>query len=238
MRIAVISDIHGNLAALQAVLEDLPRHDVDTICCGGDLVGYGPFPNEVIALLRSANIPCVMGNYDDAVGNRRITCGCAFPDQDTAGIANRSLEWTGARVSEENREYLKNLPFALDVGTASCSVHIVHGSPRRLNEYLHQEIGEKELNEFLCECTAQVVVCGHTHVPYYKNIAGKLLVNAGSVGQPKHGNPRASYCIIDINGQVGVRIHYLPYDFESTAQAISANGLPEALAQIIRTGRG
>ncbi|PKM81654.1 MAG: YfcE family phosphodiesterase [Firmicutes bacterium HGW-Firmicutes-14] len=237
MKIAVISDIHGNLAALQAVLADIEHKGPDYVCCAGDLVGYGPFPNEVINVIRENKIPSVLGNYDDAIGNRRIVCGCDYKDDESAAIGSASIQWTSEQITEENRAFLKDLPFGIDLGTENCGVRVVHGSPRRLNEYLHQELEEKVLNELLVECTAGVIVCGHTHVPYFKHIGGKLLVNAGSVGKPRHGDPRASYSVVEINGTARAKIYYVEYDVESTAGAIIEKGLPEVLAQKIRTGR-
>jgi putative phosphoesterase len=236
MKIAVISDIHGNLAALQAVLKDIETKGVDFIICAGDLVGYGPQPNEVISILRESNISSVMGNYDQAVANSQSSCGCNYTDDELARAGAASLCWTSGILTDESREYLLRLPFELDIGTDNSSVKIVHGSPRRINEYLHQELSDKEVNALLMECTAEVLVCGHTHIPYIKALGGKLLVNAGSVGKPKHGDPRASYCIIEINGCNKAEICYIEYDCESTARKIIETGLPELFAKSIRTG--
>ncbi len=235
MRIAVISDIHGNLSALNAVLDDIEKKGVDSVCCAGDLVGYGPFPNEVIDLLREKHIASVMGNYDYAVGNSRIVCRCRYKDEEAAQIGAASLQWTTENVTGSNREYLRMLPFEIAVGTDNCGVRLIHGSPRRFYEYLDKDLDDRELNKLLFECVADVLVCGHTHIPYARWLAEKLVVNAGSVGKPRGGDPRASYCIIKINGKPEAEICYVEYDIESTARAIIEKGLPAKLADNLRT---
>ena len=236
MRIAVISDIHGNLEALRAVLADIEKREVDMVYCAGDIVGYGPFPNEVIALLQEKSISSVMGNYDDTIGNSRLVCGCDYKDELSARIGALSVQWTADNVTEANRQFLSRLPFEIDIATDNYSVKVVHGSPRRINEYLHRDLSTKEINRILVECTADILVCGHTHIPYERSVGNKLLVNAGSVGKPKHGDPSASYCIIEIHDITSVNIMYVSYDYDITARAIIEKGLPEELAEIIRKG--
>ncbi len=237
MRIAVISDIHGNVEALRQVLADIGKRGVDSICCAGDIVGYGPFPNEAVQLLRERNIPSVMGNYDDTIGNSRLVCGCDYKDEESARIGAFSVQWTAENVSTENKLYLRQLPFEIDMGTENTRIRIVHGSPRKLNEYLSEDLSDKEINRILMECTADILVCGHTHVPFIKTVGGKLLVNAGSVGKPKHGDPRASYVIIEVNGQSTAEIIFVKYDAELTARAMEEKGLPDGLVDVIRTGK-
>ena len=237
MRLAVISDIHGNLEALKKVLADIEKRGVDTICCAGDIVGYGPFPNEVIQLLRERKIPSVMGNYDDTIGNSRLICGCDYKDEEAALIGAFSVQWTSENVTAENKLYLKQLPFGIDMGTENAGIRIVHGSPRKLNEYLYESLADKEVNSILMECTADILVCGHTHIPFTRLVGGKLLVNAGSVGKPKHGDPRASYTVIEVNGNSRAEIIFVEYDAASTAKAMAERGMPEGLIAIIRTGK-
>ncbi|MCL6635040.1 MAG: metallophosphatase family protein [Peptococcaceae bacterium] len=239
MRIAVISDIHANIAALEAVLKDIEGRAADALICTGDLVGYAPFPNEVIGLIRERQIACVMGNYDDAIGNYRLICGCDYRDAAAQELGERSIAWTRERVTEENKEFLRNLPAGICLQAGGLNVRFVHGSPRRLNEYLHEDVGDGYLKELLAEARADVLVCGHTHVPYHKRLgAGRHVVNAGSVGKPKHGDPLAVYAVLDLGGEVKVEFRKVQYDYESTARAIEASGLPEEFAGALRTGRG
>lgn len=237
MKIAVISDIHSNIYALEEVLKDIHNRNVDLTVCVGDLVGYCTFPNEVIDLIRKENILIIMGNYDDAVGNIRIACGCDYPDPKDAENAAASLSWTIKNTSEENRKYLRSLPSEIKFIFEGKEISFVHGSPRRINEYLKENSEEaKEVMEYFTE---DILVCGHTHKPYYKMYGDKMLINAGSVGKSKTGKPDANYVIIDINKEeVQVDIVEVIYNFEKTAKAIEEAGLPKEFAELIRTGRG
>lgn len=238
MKIAVISDIHSNIGALKAVLYDIEKKQVDAVVCAGDLVGYCPYPNEVIDLIRERKIKCVMGNYDDAIGNSRVVCGCDYSDEKAREIGERSLSWTGEHILPENKEFLRNLPREIYLITKNIKVNIVHGSPRQLNEYLYENINNRYLEELLIESHSDVLICGHTHIPYHKVInRHKHIINAGSVGRPKHGDPQAIYSIVEIDDQVKVTFHKVPYDYESTAAAIISAGLPEEFAAELRTGR-
>lgn len=236
MKIAVISDIHSNIYALEEVLKDIHNRNVDLTVCVGDLVGYCTFPNQVIDLIRKENILTIMGNYDDAVGNIRIACGCDYPDPKDAENAAASLSWTIKNTSEENRKYLRRLPSEIKFIFEGKEISFVHGSPRRINEYLKENSEEaKEVMEYFTE---DILVCGHTHKPYYKMYGEKMLINAGSVGKSKTGKPDANYVIVDINKEeVQVDIIEVPYDFEKTAKAIEEAGLPKEFAELIRNGR-
>lgn len=238
MKIAVISDIHSNIEALKAVLKDIDERQADTVACAGDLVGYLPFPNEVIDLVRRKNIDCVMGNYDDAIGNTRPVCGCEYKDDRARELGERSLAWTNKCVTEENKAFLRGLPREINLTINNYNVKIVHGSPKHLNEYLYEDISDDYLKELLAESRTDVLICGHTHIPYHKKLNNnKHLINAGSVGKPKHGGPQATYTLIEIDKVVTVKFHKVPYDFESTAFAVLSSGLPEEFAAEIRTGR-
>lgn len=238
MKIAVISDIHSNIGALEAVLEDIDKRRPDTVICAGDLVGYAPFPNKVIELLKKRRIPCVMGNYDDAIGNERLVCGCDYKDAKAQELGECSIAWTRKNVTEEDKEFLRSLPEEIHFRVGKYYVKIVHGSPRRLNEYLCEDIADEYLIELLAESNSDVLVCGHTHIPYYKKLGDdKHVINAGSVGKPKHGDPQAVYALLEIDRKVRVNFHKVRYDYESAARAIEAAGLPKEFAASLGTGR-
>lgn len=238
MKIAVISDIHANIGALEAVLKDIDGRQPDAIICAGDLVGYAPFPNEVITLIKEKEITCVLGNYDDAIGNARLVCGCEYKDAKARELGERSIAWTREHTTEENKEFLRNLPTEIHFKAGKYAVKFVHGSPRRLNEYLCEDISDEYLKELLAESKAEVLICGHTHIPYHKRLGdGKHVINAGSVGKPKHGDPQAVYALIEISKTVQVDFRKVPYDFESAARAVETSGLPEDFAANLRTGR-
>ena len=243
MRLAVISDIHSNIFALDAVLNDVGSRNVDLVICTGDLVGYATFPNEVINTVRKNKILTIMGNYDDAVGNYRLVCGCDYPDPKDAEKAAKSMAFSLENTSDENKDYLRSLPKYAVLNVGSKTIRFVHGSNRIINEYLKEN--SKEADEVMGEINEDILVCGHTHIPYFKYYGEKLLVNAGSVGKPKTNNPDANYIIIDIKNyeedkveksEVNVEIIEVPYDFEKVAKAIEESDLPNDFARLIRTG--
>lgn len=244
MKIAVISDIHSNIYALDAVLADIETKDIDMTVCTGDLVGYGTRPNEVIETLKKNKILTIMGNYDDAIGNLKIVCGCDYPDPKDAEKAGLSMHFTGQTTTNENKEYLRNLPKELIFTFDNKTIRFVHGSTRLINEYLKEN--SKEADEVMSELVEDILVCGHTHIPYAKYYREKLLINAGSVGKPKTGNPNANYVIIDIKNEdeiaktpskVEAEIIEVKYDFKKMANEIEADEiLPNDFARLIREG--
>lgn len=236
MRIATISDIHSNLYALNEVLADIEKRNVDMVVCTGDLVGYATRPNEVIETLRKNKVLTIMGNYDEAIGNFKIICGCDYPDPKDAENASLSMKFTSEETTDENKAYLRNLPKEAVISFNNKTIRFVHGSTRLINEYLKEN--SKEANEVMNNLDEDIWVCGHTHIPYVKYYGKKLLVNAGSVGKSKTGSPNANYVIIDIiDSIVEVEIIEVFYDFEKVAKEIEGNKiLPNDFARLIREG--
>ncbi len=236
MRIATISDIHSNLYALNEVLADIEKRNVDMVVCTGDLVGYATRPNEVIEILRKNKVLTIMGNYDEAIGNFKIICGCDYPDPKDAENASLSMKFTSEETTDENKAYLRNLPKEAVISFNNKTIRFVHGSTRLINEYLKEN--SKEANEVMNNLDEDILVCGHTHIPYAKYYGKKLLVNAGSVGKSKTGSPNANYVIIDIiDSIVEVEIIEVFYDFEKVAKEIEENKiLPNDFARLIREG--
>ncbi|MCX8130946.1 MAG: metallophosphatase family protein [Clostridia bacterium] len=236
MKFAVIGDIHSNIYALESVIEDIKKKDVDLILCTGDMVGYAPFPNEVIDMIRANNILSVQGNYDKAIGNSELVCGCDYKDEKQLELAGMSVMFTNKTITEKNRKYLKELPGKVTLKAGEYSICLVHGSPRKINEYLFEE--SDEVKEVTKELEEDILICGHTHKPYYNVINGKHIVNSGSAGKPKHGNPNATYVILNINDtDINVDIVEVPYDYEKTATAIENTGLlPDEFACLLRKG--
>jgi putative phosphoesterase len=237
MRVAVISDIHSNIYALEAVLEDIATRNIDRIFCAGDLVGYTPYPNEVIEKIRSKEIPTVQGNYDEAVGNEKAVCGCDHETERGQKIAGASMNFTVVETSEENKKFLRELPEQLEFNLGEYEVLLVHGSPRRLNEYLYA--GSEQIEEVLAEVDADILVCGHTHLPYHRLIAGQHVINVGSVGKPKHGNPNSIYTIIEVDkGQVTTEFIEVSYPVEKVTAEIGKTALADEVIEDLRSGRG
>jgi putative phosphoesterase len=236
MKLAIFSDIHGNLPALEAVLADIQSQHVDATYCLGDLVGYAAFPNEVVDRIRGARIPTVMGNYDEGVGFDRDECGCAFRDAAEKALGDRSLAWTRAHTTAENKAFLRTLQHEIRFEADAKRVLLVHGSPRRINEYLFEDRPLSSFQRLAASSTADVLVYGHTHKPYTKRVDDVLFVNAGSVGKPKDGDWRACYALIEPDALEPVRFVRLQYDVTRVADAIRHSELPHEFATDIERG--
>jgi putative phosphoesterase len=220
MKIGLMADPHSNLAALKAVLKDMPR--VDQTICIGDLVGYAAEPNEVVNLARSKRIQAVMGNHDYAAVTRDV--------RGFNPLAAQAALWTAEKLSGENLKFLSNLPTQLKIDLKQ-KLYVVHGSPRDpLNEYVFPDYPNRELARILEGVDAEIVALGHTHVPMKRMIMGKLIVNPGSVGQPRDRDPRASYVVLTLGEEIEVSYKRVEYDTEATARKIRTAGLPEELA--------
>jgi putative phosphoesterase len=238
MRIAIFSDIHGNLHALRAVLADIATQQPDAVYCLGDLVGYGAFPNEVIELIRKRGFATIMGNYDDGVGNDREDCGCAYTTEEGRRLGQLSIQWTREQVTAENKAFLRSLLPQIRLEIEGHTVLLVHGSPRRINEYLYEDRTPASIEHILQGIKADVLVCGHTHLPYVKQFGSTLLVNNGSVGKPKDGDPRAAYALLEVGAEINASIRRVTYDVQAAANAVRASGLPAHFADLLIKARG
>jgi len=231
MRIAVITDIHGNLAALEAALAALESVGVDGIYCGGDLVGYGPNPNEVCALIQDRGIPTIYGNYDYAIARNLTDCGCAYVTPHDRELGQKSIDWTLAHANARSKAFMSELPFDLRFAMGNQRIRLVHGSPRKVNEYLFEDKPESLYNRLAGSAECDVLVFGHTHKPWIHTYGGVQFVNCGSVGKPKDGDPRAAFAILElVDGRVVASIERVPYDAEAVAQEVEAVGLPSEFA--------
>jgi putative phosphoesterase len=239
MRLVTFSDIHGNLHALLAVLDDISQQHPDAVYCLGDLIGYGAFPNEVIDLVRSTGYPTIMGNYDDGVGFDRDTCGYAYRDAESRHLGDLNLMWTKDAVTPENKAFLRGLLKEVRFDVSGKRVLLVHGSPRKINEYLFEDRPRWSFEHLARDSSADLIVCGHTHMPYTKDVNGVLFVNDGSVGKPKDGDARAGYAVIDISAKrIEVVFRRVPYDVEAAASAVRASGLPMHYADVLCSATG
>lgn len=239
-RVAIFSDIHANLPALEAVLNDMDERKLTERYCLGDLVGYATFPNEVVRIVREAGITTIMGNYDLGVGNSSDDCGCAYKDELSEALGKRSIAWSNKHTTEENKAYLRGLPPRIGFELGGLRVALVHGSPRRVNEYLYEDRPDSSLERLLDMVESDVMVCGHTHIPYHRVLpSGRHVINEGSVGKPKDGDPRACYVVLEAEGrELEVRFIRVPYDVERAARAIEASEMPHEYGAMLRTGTG
>ena len=198
-RVAIFGDLHGNSAATAATLAAIQRAEPDAVYCLGDLVGYGAFPTETVELARARAIPVVMGNYDDGVGFDRDDCGCAYKDAGEEARGQESLFWTRRETTADNKAYLRTLLPEIRFEVEGVRFRLVHGSPRRMNEYHFADRDPRSLARIARGADCDVLVFGHTHRPWIREIESVLMVNAGSVGKPKDGDPRAAWAIFDVS---------------------------------------
>jgi predicted phosphodiesterase len=242
--ITIFGDIHANLPALEAVFQDMDARSLANLYCLGDLVGYGTFPNEVIRLIRERGIPTLMGNYDQGVGLSSDDCGCAYKTDVDRKRGERSIAWSNAQTTDENKAFLRALPAHIPLQMDDLKVLLVHGSPRKVNEYLFEDRPDDYFERIMDIAEAEVLVCGHTHLPYHKVLpSGRHVINAGSVGKPKDRDPRAGYITLSVSGRdVNVDFIRVVYDIERAAQAIELTpedgGMPYPYAQMLREGAG
>lgn len=239
-QITVFGDIHANLPALEAVFADMDARGLDNRYCLGDLVGYGVWPNEVVAAIREREIPTIMGNYDQGVGHNSDDCGCAYRTAEAQALGARSIAWSKTHTNAQNKAYLRQRPATIPLQSGGLRVLLVHGSPRKVNEYLYQDRPEASLERLLDLAEADVLVCGHTHLPYHRLLgSGRHVINAGSVGKPKDNDPRACYVILSVEEkELSVAFVRVPYDVEKAAQAIEASQMPDEFAEMLRQGKG
>ncbi len=232
-RIAVITDIHANLAALEAALAAIDSLGVDATYCGGDLVGYGPRPNEVCRLIEDAGIPTIYGNYDYAIGRELEDCGCAYVTQHDRDLGQLSVAWTLAHTDRRSKDFMRALPFDLRFELGDRRVRLVHGSPRKVNEYLFEDKPAHTFERIAAGADCDVLVFGHTHKPWIHSYAGVLFVNCGSIGKPKDGDPRAAFALLELDdsGEVAASIQRVGYDAGAVATEVVSVGLPAEFAE-------
>jgi predicted phosphodiesterase len=246
MRYALISDIHGNLPALEAVLGEVDaRDDVDAVYHLGDLVGYAPWPDQVVALLRERGIAGVAGNYDSTTAADYEHCGCRYEDPRQEELSHLSYEWTRANVLQSTKRWLGGLPFRIDLRplgghTAGPRLILVHGNPVLNTVYWTEDRSDAfcvQMADRLGARPGDAVSFGHTHRPWHRSVDGLHFVNAGSVGRPKDGDWRAAYVVVELDGEeVGVEIARVEYDLARAKAGIRESELPDDFAAFLETG--
>jgi len=260
-RIALFSDVHANLPALDAVLADIAVQGIEEVYCLGDLVGYGPDPAGVVGRLRELGIPTIRGNYDDGIGNRRGECGCYYVTEQAKADGAASYAFTDAALDDADHDWLAALPDDIRLEQDGARVLLAHGSPRKINEYLLLDREDKQLVRLAEQAGADVVCIGHIHIPYHRSMraadgATIHYVSSGSAGKPKDGDPRAGWVELILGSEEEVRqcasydsavaavgaaeawagtvVHRVAYDIDAVATAMVAVGLPTTLAEALR----
>lgn len=246
MRYALISDIHANLPALEAVLADIARRGADVVTYHlGDLVGYAPWPNEVVALLSQGDVGGVAGNYDSTVAFDHAHCGCRYENPDQEAASHLSYDWTRRHVSDATKQCLAGLPFRIDLSvrgghTAGPRLILVHATPTLNTVYWTEDRSDDFCRKMAAHAGARpgdLMAFGHTHRPWRRVVDGVEYVNVGSVGRPKDGDPRAGYVLVDAGTErFEIDLLRAEYDVESAAAAILASGLPVCFAEELRQG--
>jgi predicted phosphodiesterase len=246
MKYALLSDVHANLPALEAVFADLDaRSDVDAIYHLGDLVGYAPWPDEVVQLLNDRAIPGIAGNYDSTTATDYRHCGCKYEDARQEELSHVSYKWTRAHISAETKRYLGSLPFRIDVRplgghVAGPRLILLHGNAALNTVYWTEDRSDRfclQMAETVSAKAGDVIAFGHTHKPWHREIEGIHFVNTGSVGRPRDGDARAGYALVTMDGtRVGVEMVRVDYDIQRAAEGIKGSELPDDFAEILRTG--
>lgn len=254
MKIALFSDIHANFPALEAFFADVEKRKPDAFYCLGDLVGYNIWANEVINEIRKRNIPCIAGNYDFGIGRMSDDCGCAYKTEPEKDLGKVSIAYTNSIVKPDERQYLRTLPAHLKVefqlNNDKLNLLLVHGSPRKINEYLFEDRDEKSMLRIMEQADADIMCFGHTHKPYHRILNSvteganhfRHAVNIGSVGKPKDNDVRGGYVMLTINenssiaNKDSIQVEFIrfDYDIERAAKAVEESPLPNEYAEMLR----
>jgi predicted phosphodiesterase len=230
MRIALISDIHGNLPALRAVLGDVAAIGCDAVWCAGDVVGRGPHPNEVVDELRRLEIPTVQGNWDEAVGMGREVTGSIWPSPEAESEGYASLMWTAARLTDENRTWLRQLPATLRLDVSGRTALLFHGTPLKQNEYIWHDRPSRYFARMASDDGDDLFCFGHTHESFHRLVGQSHFVAAGSVGCGGADDSRARYAVMYVTeSDVVVGFRSVDYDHAEVVADLARAGLPIAL---------
>ena len=264
MKIVLFSDIHANMPALEAFFRSVDAQQPDAIYCLGDLVGYNIWPNEVINEIRRRRIPTIAGNYDFGVGRSSDDCGCAYKTDEEKANGAISISYTNTIIGPDERVYLRTLPahirLEFQLNQDKLNLLLVHGSPRRINEYLFEDREEKSMMRIMQDADADIMCFGHTHKPYHRVLTSgsgervptggpgeeahyRHAINIGSVGKPKDGDPRGCYVVLHINesssvrdkDSIGLEFVRFAYDIEKAARGVEDSPLPNIFAEALRT---
>lgn len=237
MLIACFSDPHGNLPALEAAVADARGKGAEQMVCAGDITGYGPFPDNVCRFLQKQAIPAIIGNYD-----RKVIKVAQEGKSAAAGMTPKKrkiLLWTADHLSRPSLQYLTALPDHLDLQLAGGHrILVVHGSPASLDDAIYPSITRQGMEAKIGDTRPDVLLCGHTHIPFVKLLGGILIVNCSSVGHPVDGDPRPAYALIRTaeHAQPHGHIIRFDYDWEQTIAALKKTSLPKALRKDFAEG--
>lgn len=225
MRIAVMGDIHANLPAFRAVVDDVARIGADALYCVGDVVGRGPHPNEVVEEIRRLEIPTVQGNWDEAIGMDREQTGAAWATADAEGEGNASMRWSAEALTDDNKAWLRQLPRTIRLTLGGRSIFLFHGSPLKENEYLWASRPSRVLARIASDEADDLFCFGHTHEAFHRVVGHAHFVACGSVGCGTDGDARARYAVMYIGEpDIAVGFRSVDYDHVSVVRDMAAIG--------------
>lgn len=235
MKILLISDIHANYPALEAIARRVKAETFDMIINGGDSTVYATFPNETLDWLRSHRAISILGNTDIKV--IKLLDGKTFKKPRNAE-KRVMYTWTAEHLTPENRKYLAGIKDRIKLDLEGFRIGLFHGSPANDNEYLFSDTPATHFQKLTGKTDCSIIITGHSHSPYHKKINNVHFINPGSVGRMFDKNPDASYAILELaKDRVQVRLFRCPYDIDKVADGLKANLLPPIYEEMFRQGR-
>jgi len=236
MKLIVLGDIHANLPALQKCLAEARKEGYDRIFHSGDLLGYGPYPDESVQFIRREGITGVRGNWDEGVAWGSDGPGPIHPGPREAEAARLSFSWTRDNVSAITRNILGNLPFEIRFREASITFALVHANPLDNTTYLFEDADELTFREYGKAAGVDVLIFGHTHRHYHRQLATRHFISVGSVGMPVGGDRRTGYTVV-YTGNIGkgldVNFRRFDYDAEKVSRRFQERGIPNPLDSLL-----
>ncbi|WP_312302669.1 metallophosphoesterase [Chryseobacterium sp.] len=240
IQIAIFSDVHGNLPALEVVLKDMDQRGIHQKFCLGDLVDFAPWGNEVIQKIRDLNIPCLMGNHDERIAFNMPVFPLDKHSEEETKARFIAIDHSKKHITDENKNFLSGLPFHLKlnykIGNKHWSIQLVHSTLESNDTYLYESENDEIFINMLDKSGADLIVMGHTHLSFKKQFENnKWAINCGSVGRSKEENRLASYLVLAMDeGKIIPEIVQLRYPFEKTAREIEESGIPDYYASFLR----
>lgn len=238
-RLAFFGGVYNNAPALSAALADARRRGVDGLYALGDFGGFGPHPERVFPLLADGGVECIQGNYEESLSSGAEDCNCGYTDPRDNHFAQISYDYTASRVSAASRQWLASLPKTRRLEVAGVKTLLVHGSPRKINEFLWESTSPVAfLEKLLADYDADVLVCTHTGLHWQRQLpSGRLVVNAGVLGRPANdGRMNVWYALLSFANGVIAELVPVEYDHEGLAREMAEEKLPDEFIETIRTG--
>ncbi|MBI4641898.1 MAG: metallophosphoesterase [Candidatus Tectomicrobia bacterium] len=238
-KIGVFGGIYSNYLALEETIKDARQRGAEALFCLGDLGGFGPNPDKVFPILWRHDVQVIQGNYDDSIGFRKQDCACGYTDPKDNYFAQISFDYTAKRTSNRYKDWLQTLPMQLTIQLGKYRTLLCHGSPRRVNEFLWESTTSRAfLEKLLDDYQADLILCTHTGLHWHKALShDRHLVNVGAIGRPANdGQLSVWYAMIEVNPQFHLEFIPIHYDYETLAQEMEEEGLPEEFIETIRSG--